>query len=100
MTSPLSIGSATPPQQLERRTSPKLEASAPEDTFNLVYINMFYQGLSSHFPWNVLLAGQSFFKMKLEGLPMARDFLSHFTIIFMVVKYTFLLSGMFMFRKV
>ncbi len=76
------------------------DEDAPEDKFNLIYWSMFYQGISSHFPWNVLLAGQSYFRAKLDGLDMARDFLSHFTIIFMLIKYAFLISALFYLRKV
>lgn len=100
MASPLTLGSASPVPSLHRRIESKNAGPEPEDTFNLVYMSMLYQGLAAHFPWNVLLAGQSYFKTRLEGLAMARDFLSHFTIIFMLVKYAFLLGGMFVFRRV
>jgi hypothetical protein len=101
MASPISIGSASPVSSLYRKETPSKHAD-PEfgDEYGLVYFNMFYQGLSSHFPWNVMLAGQSYFKSRLAGLEMARDFLSHFTIIFMLVKYAFLLGALFMLRKV
>lgn len=100
MASPISLGSASPAPSLLRRSPKTDEENAPLDSFNLVYLNIFYQGISSHFPWNVLIAGQSFFRAKLEGLEMARDFLSHFTIIFIIIKYIFLLSPLFLFRKV
>jgi hypothetical protein len=65
MASPISIGSASPVSSLYRKETPSKHAD-PEfgDEYGLVYFNMFYQGLSSHFPWNVMLAGQSYFKSR------------------------------------
>ena len=107
MSTPISIGSARSPvlRYEERKAvggsqTPKPGPNPPPDKFNLVYWNVFFLGIAAHFPWNVLLAGQKYFQVKLKGLEMARDFLSHFTIIFMLVKYAFLMSAIFFLRKV
>lgn len=105
MASPLSLGSASPlhyPVRIGDGNKPVKEErddSKVKDRHNLVYWNFFYQGLSSHFPWNVLLVGHAFFSAKLKDLGIARDFLAHFTIIFMLVKYIFMLSAMFFLRR-
>ena len=87
----------------EAAQTPNLTSAGKDplkDRGNLVYWNLFYQGICSHVPWNVLLAGHKFFKLKLVQVPQASDFLSHFTIIFMAVKYASLLLSIFALKKV
>lgn len=73
--------------------------NAPPDVWYQVYLNIFFQGIGSHFAWNTLLIGQGYFKDRLANVPMARDFIAHFTIIFNVVKYAFLLSAIFFLQR-
>lgn len=103
MSSPITlIPPAESPLYHERPKSIRLAdpKKGPPDECNLVYIIVFLLGIGAHFPWNVLLAGQDYFKSRLQHVPMARDFLSHFTIIFMSVKYLITLTAMFSLRKV
>lgn len=111
MDSPVSLVSTSPVyydrnltrSRLNDSTLPKddgADEKLPVDTGKLVYLNLFYQGVAAHFPWNVLLAGQEYFRLKLKGVEGAQNFLSHFTIIFMTVKYVCMLTALFSLRKV
>lgn len=71
----------------------------PRDHYNAIYLNIFYQGLSNLLPWNVLIIAQEYFAARLSKLPEARDFIIHFTLIFMTMKFIFLVSGISASRK-
>lgn len=72
----------------------------PADRLGLTYLNLVYQGLSISFPWHVLISGQNYFEHRLRHLPMASDFLVHFAMIFMTIKFIFLISAVYFVKKV
>lgn len=63
------------------------------DHYNAVYFNMFYQGVSTALPWNVLIFAHDYFKERLRHVPQAENFLLYFVLFFMTMKFVFLVSG-------
>ena len=64
-----------------------------QDHYHAVYFGMFYQGISNLLPWNVLIFAYDYFEMRLRNVPEASNFLLHFVLIFMTMKFLFLISG-------
>lgn len=64
------------------------------DPYNAVFWNLFYQGLATMLPWNVLLFANRYFEIRLSEVPAAENFIYYFTVIFMVMKFIFFASGM------
>lgn len=69
-----------------------LDADHP-DPYHAVYVNMFFQGISNLLPWNVLIFAHRYFEVRLAAVPEAENFIYYFTLIFMAMKFVFLLSG-------
>lgn len=69
------------------------EEDGDPDYYNAVYFNMFYQGISNALPWNVLIFAHDYFKERLRDVPQAENFLLYFVLIFMTMKFVFLVSG-------
>lgn len=72
---------------------PTSEEDGNPDHYNAVYFNIFYQGVSNALPWNVLIFAHDYFKERLREVPQAENFLLYFVLIFMVMKFIFLISG-------
>lgn len=72
---------------------PAGEEEGCPDYYNAVYFNIFYQGVSNSLPWNVLIFAHDYFKERLSHVPQADNFLLYFVLIFMMMKFVFLVSG-------
>lgn len=83
-----------PSRSRSRSRSPSvISQNTPQDNCWFVYIGLFLQGACCLFPWNVVLVGQTYFHSRFRGSDVAQNFLPHFAIIFMSVKFIFLVSG-------
>jgi equilibrative nucleoside transporter 1/2/3 len=74
-------------------TSPTDPGDELPDRYHALYFNMFFQGISNLLPWNVLIYAYRYFQTRLIAVPEAENFIYYFTIIFMSMKFIFLLSG-------
>lgn len=69
------------------------EAIGPPDTYCKIWWCWFIQGAGSQLPWNTVLMAHQYFEAKLCLVPAAKNFLSHFTLIFMFMRCMFMISG-------
>jgi equilibrative nucleoside transporter 1/2/3 len=70
------------------------------DVYHAVYLNMFFQGISNLLPWNVLIFSNKYFEARLDTVPEAENFIAYFTLIFMAMKFVFLVSGISVTKRV
>lgn len=70
------------------------------DPYQAVYFNMFFQGICNLIPWNILVYANRYFETRLSHVPEASNFIYYFTLIFMAMKFIFLISGISVSHKV